>query len=157
MDTPGTGASDEEDEQLIQELTDVLKNGAVGHTNSILLLLDGRETRFDKNLQSMLRQMSYLFGEQWWELMTIGVSFWSYDQWSTDNRNERSTNYPSNSDDPVQHSHWHQETQKLWDIMSSLETPVEFQTRNDMSKENKKFKEEIKWLKEHCICSLIDI
>jgi hypothetical protein len=182
VDTPGTGTSDDEDDLLIQEMTDVLKNGAVGQTNSILLLLDGRETRFDRSLQSMLRQMSYLFGEQWWELMTIGVSNWTYDQCSIDNRNELCSKYPSkcknetwfeheinnqlkkkfhltknftfvftnsgsqtmsNSYDLIQQDHWRKETQKLWDVMSSLEIPFEFKTRDDLSKE-------IKWLKEHC-------
>lgn len=74
MDTPGFGDSDQEDDLLIQEMMDVLKN-SVGYTNSIILLLNGQKTRFNEALHSMLKQMSSLFGEQWWEFMTIAVSF----------------------------------------------------------------------------------
>ena len=56
----------------------------------------------------------------------------------------------SNYNDPVQQEHWQNETQKLWKIMKSSETPFEFKTRNDIAKENKELKEENKWLKENC-------
>lgn len=117
--------------------------------------------------------------------MTIGVSFWSYDQDEIDDRNEFCTNYPSkckdeawfereingqlqekfhltknftfvftdswsqtvpNNKDPVQQEHWLEESQILWEIISSPETEFQFKTIDDILEENEEMKEEIKWL-----------
>jgi len=93
VDTPGFGDSDLQDSLLIEEMMDVLQNNLT-YTNSILLLLDGQKTRFDESLLTMLKQMSALFGDQWWQFMTIGVSFWSYDQDEIDDRNNTCVIYP---------------------------------------------------------------
>ena len=85
MDTPGFGDSDNDDEVLIEEMMDTLAN-VVDHVDSIVLLLDGRKTRFDASLQNMLKRMSQIFGRDWWNYVVIGVSFWPYDQHSIDER-----------------------------------------------------------------------
>ena len=66
MDTPGFGDSDNEDTELIREMLDVLKN-TVKNADAIVLLIKGTDTRFTAGLQSMLMQMSSIFGEQWWD------------------------------------------------------------------------------------------
>merc|ERR1712130_669917 len=85
VDTPGFGDSDNDDEVLIEEMMDTLAN-VVDHVDSIVLLLDGRKTRFDASLQNMLKRMSQIFGVDWWNYVVIGVSFWAYDQDSIDDR-----------------------------------------------------------------------
>ena len=42
----------------------------------------------------MLRQMTSIFGNDWWDFMVIGVSKWSYKQTEIDARNETCTYYP---------------------------------------------------------------
>ena len=72
MDTPGFGDSDGSDNQLIQEMMNVLDN-TLGYTNIIVLALDGATPRFTSGLQNMLRQVSAIFGDTWWDFMMVGV------------------------------------------------------------------------------------
>ena len=85
VDTPGFGDSDNDDESLIEEMMDILAN-VVDHTDTFLLLFDGTETRFDASLQTMIQRMTMIFGQNWWDYLVIGVSFWAYDQNSIDER-----------------------------------------------------------------------
>ena len=85
VDTPGFGDSDNDDEVLIEEMMDALAN-VVDHVDTIVLLLDGRKTRFDASLQNMLKRMGQIFSHDWWNYVVIGVSFWAYDQHSIDQR-----------------------------------------------------------------------
>ena len=71
MDTPGFGDSDGADNQLIEEMMDVLDN-TLGYTNVILLVIEGSTPRFDDPLRAMLRQMTSIFGESWWDFTLIG-------------------------------------------------------------------------------------
>ena len=75
IDTPGFGDSNNDDDLLIEEMMDILAN-VVDHTDSFLLLFDGRETRFDASLQDMIKKMTIIFGHNWWDYLVIGVSFW---------------------------------------------------------------------------------
>ena len=55
-------------------MMDVLSN-ELGYTNTILLVIEGTKPRFDNSLYAMLRQMSSIFGETWWEFMMVAVRF----------------------------------------------------------------------------------
>jgi len=92
VDTPGFGDSDNDDEKLIEEMMDVLAN-TVDHADTLLLLLDGREVRFTAGLQTMLKRMTVMFGQNWWDYVVIGVSFWAYSQDAIDGRH-CDDNYP---------------------------------------------------------------
>ena len=59
VDTPGFGDSDNDDNLLIDEMMDTLKNTIEG-ANTIMLLVDGSEERFDASLQQMMREMQVL-------------------------------------------------------------------------------------------------
>ena len=71
VDTPGFGDSDGADNELIEEMMDVLDN-TLGYTNIILLVIEGSTPRFDDPLRAMLRQMTSIFGESWWDFTIIG-------------------------------------------------------------------------------------
>jgi len=77
VDTPGFGDSDNDDNLLIDEMMEVLKNTVEG-ANAIILLINGEEERFDASLQQMIREMQALFGEDFWRNTIIGVSHWPY-------------------------------------------------------------------------------
>jgi len=85
VDTPGFGDTDDEEEDLIEEMMDVLGN-TIKQADTLVLLLDGRATRFTKGLQDMLKRMSVIFSQHWWNYVVVGVSFWPYDQDSIDHR-----------------------------------------------------------------------
>ena len=51
---------------------EVLDN-KLGYANTILLVLEGSVPRFSNSLYAMLRQMTSIFGETWWDFMMIGV------------------------------------------------------------------------------------
>ena len=73
VDTPGFGDSDSEEEMLIEEMMEFLSN-KIDHADTILLLLDGRMTRFKKGLQTTLKRMTTIFGKNWWDHVVIGAS-----------------------------------------------------------------------------------
>lgn len=72
MDTPGFGDSSGDDNKLIEEMMKIL-NYELEYANTILLAMDGETPRFSSGLYDMLRQMSAIFGSQWWDYMMIGT------------------------------------------------------------------------------------
>ena len=62
------------DNEYIEEMMNVLDN-KLGYTNTILLVLEGSVPRFSNSLYAMLRQMTSIFGETWWDFMMIGVRY----------------------------------------------------------------------------------
>ena len=80
------------------EMMDVLKN-ELGYTNLITLVLEGSTPRFGEALYNMLRQMTSIFGNEWWDFMVVGVSKWSYSQVAINTRNMTCTNYPDRCQD----------------------------------------------------------
>merc|ERR1719495_575691 len=85
VDTAGFGDSDNNDNDLIDEMMDTLKN-AVKEANALVLLISGEQQRFNSALQQMIREMEALFGETFWDNAIIGVSFWAYDRASVAKR-----------------------------------------------------------------------
>ena len=61
---------------------------SVKSANTLLLAIKGNDMRFDASLQQMLREMEALFGEEMWDHVVIGVSFWSFDQDIVEDRNK---------------------------------------------------------------------
>jgi len=87
VDTPGFGDSDNDDNLLIDEMIHVLKD-IVRAANTLLILVNGEEERFDFSFQQMLREMQALFGESFWNNALVGVSHWAYDHQSQMERND---------------------------------------------------------------------
>ena len=64
MDTPGFGDSDNDDNNLINEMVDVLKD-VVKTANGFVLLFNGMSERFDTKAQQMLREFEVnIFGSK---------------------------------------------------------------------------------------------
>jgi len=93
VDTPGFGDSDGDDGELIQEMMDVLSN-QLKSANSIVLAIDGSTPRFSSDVQDMLRQMSSIFGNNFWNFTLIGVTKWEMSQDAIDKRNETCQHHP---------------------------------------------------------------
>ncbi len=68
----------------------VLKE-TVKSANTLLLVMKGTETRVDAAMQQMLREMKALFGDDMWNHIVIGVSFWSYSASEVEGRNRFKT------------------------------------------------------------------
>jgi len=86
VDTPGFGDSDQDDNGLIDEMTDVLKN-TIKEANALVLLINSEQQRFNSALQQMMREMEALFGPSFWKNIIMGVSHWAYDANSIAKRN----------------------------------------------------------------------
>ncbi len=71
---------------LIDEMMTVLKE-TIQSANTLLLVMKGTETRIDAPMQQMLREMKELFGDDLWNHVVIGVSFWSFSATAADARN----------------------------------------------------------------------
>ena len=92
------GDSEGRENEFIVEMMDVLKN-ELGYTNLITLVIEGSTPRFGEPLYNMLRQMTSIFGNEWWDFMVVGVSKWSYSQAFIDARNETCTYHPDRCQD----------------------------------------------------------
>jgi len=178
VDTPGFGDSDNDDDALIDEMMDVLKNVIEG-CNGIVLLINGEEERFDASLQQMMREMQALFGEDFWRFTIIGVSHWAYDMQSVMARNHTGKTeqffmeewnqllqekfHINVTLDGVFIDSWSQQPWNIYDegqqIAFKRETTklwdfakgnglFEFRTVGDVLDENQELKEEIKCLNE---------
>jgi len=97
VDTPGFDDSDNNDNELIDEMMNVLDN-ELGSANIIILALDGMTPRFTSGLQNMLRQVSSIFGDTWWDYMMIGVTKWEYSQYAIDQREKNCDKYGEDSE-----------------------------------------------------------
>ena len=60
---------------------------SVKSANTLLLIMKGTDMRLDASLQQMLREMEALFGEDMWNHVVVGVSFWSFDEEDVEDRN----------------------------------------------------------------------
>ena len=56
--------------------------------NTLLLVMKGTDMRLDASLQQMLREMVVLFGDEMWNHIVVGVSFWSFDLDDVEDRNK---------------------------------------------------------------------
>ncbi len=63
------------------------KPESVKSANTLLLIMKGTDMRLDASLQQMLREMEALFGEDMWNHVVVGVSFWSFDEDVVEDRN----------------------------------------------------------------------
>ena len=84
--TPGFGDSDNDDNNLINEMVDALKD-IIKTANGFVLLFNGQSERFDAKAQQMIREMEALFGNGFWDHVVLGVSFWHFDYNSIQGRN----------------------------------------------------------------------
>ena len=71
----------------------------LGYANTILLVLEGTVPRFSNSLYAMLRQMTSIFGESWWDFMMVGVSKWKFSQDAINERNLTCSLIPENCRD----------------------------------------------------------
>ena len=78
VDTPGFGDSDNDDNDLINEMVEALKD-IIKTANGFVLLFNGQSERFDAKAQQMIREMEALFGNGFWDHVVLGVSFWHFD------------------------------------------------------------------------------
>ena len=79
-------------------MMDVLAN-ELDSANSIVLTIDGATPRFSSEVQDMLRQMSSIFGHDFWNFIVVGVTKWKMSQEAIDDRNEHCELYPNTCKD----------------------------------------------------------
>ena len=84
IDTPGFGDTDGEEEALLDDMMEKLAE--IDYANTIVLLLDGSQKRFDQGIEAMLKRITIVFGKKWWDHVVIGVSFWGFDEASIKKR-----------------------------------------------------------------------
>ena len=58
--------------------------------------MKGTDMRLDASLQQMMREMEALFGDEMWDHVVVGVSFWSYDLDDVEERNKYAIEIASN-------------------------------------------------------------
>ena len=79
--TPGLGDFDGQDSILINEMIKLLKD-EVKSTNVFLLLFNGQEDYVPSGYVRLLRELSLVFGPEFWSHAMIGFTHWSFDQGS---------------------------------------------------------------------------
>merc|ERR1711962_877589 len=87
IDTPGFGDTDGEEEALLDDMMEKLAE--IDYANTIVLLFDGSQKRFDLGIVAMLKRITIIFGNKWWDHVVIAVSFWGFDKASIKKRKQR--------------------------------------------------------------------
>merc|ERR1711962_90766 len=167
IDTPGFGDTDGEDEALLDGMMETLAE--INHANTIVLLFDGSQKRFHLGIEAMLKRITIIFGNKWWDHVVIAVSFWGFDEASIKTRKQRDEAWfrsqinskmcdrlhecnknftfvfaDSHFDrnDPQQQNRWQEETTILWEATTSRGESFSFMTINDILEENTRVKRE---------------
>jgi len=97
IDTPGFDDSEGRDSELIEEMMNVL-NLDLQYANVIVFAVDSEAPRFTGGIVNMLKQMTAIFSEDWWNFMMIGITKWSFSQAEMDKRNQSCTEHPPPSE-----------------------------------------------------------
>merc|ERR1711971_46079 len=142
VDTPGFGDSDGSDNKLIQEMMEILDN-ELGSANVIVLAIDGSTPRFSSGLYDMLRQMSSIFGETWWDFMMVGVTKWPYDQASIDKRKNDCDFYGDPSDDCKNEAWFIRELSQQLKEKFEIERTLTFAFMDSFSQSGPNLKDEV--------------
>jgi len=79
VDTPGFGDTDDEMEDLVEEMINTLSDD-IKTADVIILTLPEDTTRFSEELTVMLKQLEMLFGRKMWNSTIIEISKFSYKQ-----------------------------------------------------------------------------
>jgi len=79
VDTPGFGDTDDQMEDLVEEMINTLSD-TIKTADVIILTLPEDTTRFSKELTVMLKQLEMLFGRKMWNSTIIEISKFSYSQ-----------------------------------------------------------------------------
>ena len=77
MDTPGFGVELEEEEDTISGLVDFLKN-ELKFVHAFVLSFKETDKRITAEFRLMVRLLSGIFGDQFWDNAIIEATHWSY-------------------------------------------------------------------------------
>jgi len=98
VDTPGFGDTDDEMEDLVEEMINTLSDD-IKTADVIILTLPEGTTRFSEELTVMLKQLEMLFGRKMWNSTIIEISKFSYKQEYIDLREMQCEITPENCRD----------------------------------------------------------
>jgi len=98
VDTPGFGDTDDQMEDLVEEMINTLSD-TIKTADVIILTLPEDTTRFSKELTVMLKQLEMLFGRKMWNSTIIEISKFSYKQEYIDLRDLQCKLTPDNCRD----------------------------------------------------------
>eukprot|EP00091_Calanus_sinicus_P023341 TRINITY_DN7828_c0_g1_i3.p1 TRINITY_DN7828_c0_g1~~TRINITY_DN7828_c0_g1_i3.p1 ORF type:complete len:374 (-),score=63.07 TRINITY_DN7828_c0_g1_i3:19-1140(-) len=161
IDTPGFGDSAGDDNILITQMVDSLKN-QIKTANIFVLTMNGQSERFDTLIQQMLREVEALFGTQFWDHVILEATHWSWDEddvadrgddaevkWCASMNKEIQTHFlhvsqnftcvfidswarkGNHVNDPDEQAAFKRETAKLWQLTEGF-GPFEFKTLEDI-------------------------
>jgi len=99
VDTPGFGVELKEEEDIISGLVDFLKN-ELKFVHAFILTFKEQDKRITAEFRLMVRLLSGIFGDQFWENSIIEATHWSYDEVS---RAKRTLHNESTWTDNINH------------------------------------------------------
>ena len=99
VDTPGFGVELDEEEEIISGLVDFLKD-ELKFVHAFVLTFKETDKRITAELRLIVRLLSGIFGDQFWENLLIEVTHWSYQE---SNRAKRTQYNESTWTDNINH------------------------------------------------------
>ena len=87
VDTPGFGVELDEEEEIISGLVDFLKN-ELKFVHAFVLTFKETDKRLTAEFKLIVRLLSGIFGDQFWENVIIEVTHWSYHESNTAKRTQ---------------------------------------------------------------------
>lgn len=88
IDTPGFGEKLEDEANILKDLVNKLKHDFKS-INTFMILFKDSDSRETYSFMRMVSMLSEMFGDDFWNNVVIGVTFWKYDERSINERKTR--------------------------------------------------------------------
>lgn len=88
IDTPGFGEKLEDEANILKDLVNKLKHDFKS-INTFMILFKDSDSRETYSFMRMVSMLSEMFGDDFWNNVIIGVTFWKYDERSINERKTR--------------------------------------------------------------------
>jgi len=95
VDTPGFGEDLEVEEMMLNEMVDFLKN-RLEYVDVFLIAFQDSDTRITRSVKSMLKMLSSMFGEGFWNNVLILATRFHYSQFAMSIRSNNETSWRQN-------------------------------------------------------------
>lgn len=113
VDTPGFGEDLETEEEMLNEMVDFLKQD-IQYVDVFLIAFSEQDTRITRNVKSMLKMLSSMFGEGFWNNVLILATKYRYSRDAMAIRNNNETAWRQNIRNGLKH------TTKKWESLEAV-------------------------------------